>query len=410
MPARAAPSVAMIEPRPQRTDVGSCPALVFGSGVTQLGVLRALARSGISAFAVSDREDFVRHSRWYRAAPRQAAGASLASYLGGLTLPRGVLIPCSDSWVSAIAGLEPGLGDRFPACVPSAVVAEMLVDKLRFAEVLRAIGVPHPHTEMISSVADLERVPEAVLAGTTFLKPRDSQRFFARFNAKAFRVASRADAVARLREIEAAGLSVVLQEYVPGPASNHYYVEGFIDAHGDVRIRFARRRLRMYPPDFGNSTYFVSVDLDEVRGAVASMDTLLASVHYRGIFSAEFKRDDRDGEFKLLDVNARPWWYVDFAVRSGADVVTASYRDALGLPVATAVRYRVGATCMYPYYDYYASRGDRWTGRRFAAWMAALAKAQQPVFTWADPMPGLTLASGLARGWTRKVFGTGRTH
>ncbi len=386
-------------------DVESWPALVFGSGVTQLGVLRALARSGIHAFTVSDREDFVRRSRWYRAAPRREEGTSLADYLGSLQLRQAILVPCSDFWVSTIAALPPALRGRFPSSVPPVAVAEALVDKLRFAEVLRATGVPHPLTETISSVSDLERIPEAVLSGTTFLKPRDSQRFFARFNVKAFRVATRADAVARLREIEAAGLSVVLQEYVPGPASRHYYVEGFVDASGAVRIWFARQRLRMEPPDFGNSSYFVSVALDEVRGAVASMQTLLAHLRYRGIFSAEFKRDDRDGEFKLLEVNARPWWYVDFAVRCGADVVAAYCHDALGLPVQEVTRYRLGVACMYPYLDYYACRGDGWTVGRLLRWVGDLIGAQQPVFRLNDPWPALTLVVGLAWGRLRKMFG-----
>jgi len=47
------------------------------------------------------------------------------------------------------------------------------------------------------------------------------------------------------------------------------------------------------------------------------------------VFSAEFKFDERDGLFKILEVNARPWWYVDFAARCGVDVCRMAYRDAL---------------------------------------------------------------------------------
>ena len=388
-------------------DRASWPALVFGNGVTPLGVMRALAHTGTPGFVVSNREDFVRRSRWYHAAPPRSEGMSLADYLEGLSIPRAVLVPCSDFWVSAVAALPRALRERFPASVPAPDVVGTLVDKLRFAEVLRRIGVPHPHTEAIDSVADLERIPESVLSDATFLKPRNSQQFFARFNVKAFRVASRADAVACLREIEAAGLSVVLQEYVPGPATRHYYVEGFVDVQGSVRIWFARQRLRMHPPDFGNSTYFVSVQLDEVQGAVASMRTLLEHLRYRGIFSAEFKRDDRDGEFKLLEVNARPWWYVNFAVRCGADVVQAYCRDAQGLPVETLKRYRVGATCMYPYLDYSACRGDRWSLPRFGRWIGELLGAQQPVFQWSDPWPAITLVTALGLAKCRRPLGTG---
>ena len=35
-------------------------------------------------------------------------------------------------------------------------------------------------------------------------------------------------------------------------------------------------------------------------------------------------------EFKILEINARPWWYVELASRCGVDVCTMSYRDAFG--------------------------------------------------------------------------------
>ncbi len=166
------------------------------------------------------------------------------------------------------------------------------------------------------------------------------------------------------------GSAVVLQEYIPGPATRHYYVEGFVDSEGAVRIWFARQRLRMYPPDFGNSTYFASVHWTRSR-APSPPWTLLAHLQYRGIFSAEFKRDDRDGEFKLLEVNARPWWYVDFAVRCGRGRRLGVLPRRAGAPGGGAERYRVGATCMYPYCDYFASRGDGWSLPRFGGGSAS---------------------------------------
>ena len=73
----------------------------------------------------------------------------------------------------------------------------------------------------------------------------------------------------------------------------------------------------MHPPDFGNSSYMVSVPLQEAAGAVDTLRTIMGHTGFRGIFSAEFKRDADDGLFKLLEVNIRPWWYVEFNQRFG---------------------------------------------------------------------------------------------
>jgi D-aspartate ligase len=113
-------------------------------------------------------------------------------------------------------------------------------------------------------------------------------------------------------------------------------------------------------------------------------------VQYRGIFSAEFKRDERDGLFRLLEVNARPWWFVDFAVRCGVDVCRMAYDDALGREVPPVESYKVGASCIYPYYDFFAARPLVKAGQmNWGRWVSEVIPALQPVGCWDDPLPGL---------------------
>jgi predicted ATP-grasp superfamily ATP-dependent carboligase len=119
-------------------------------------------------------------------------------------------------------------------------------------------------------------------------------------------------------------------------------VEGFVDRIGCPIARFVRQRLRMFPPDFGDSTYMVSVPLDRVRGAIESLDRLFAHLSYRGVFEAEFKYDDRDGQFKLLEVNARPWYFIGFAAECGVDLCEMAYWDALGISVDPVTTYKGG--------------------------------------------------------------------
>jgi predicted ATP-grasp superfamily ATP-dependent carboligase len=114
---------------------------------------------------------------------------------------------------------------------------------------------------------------------------------------------------------------------------------------------FARRRVRMYPPDFGNSSSMISIPLAEAAEAVQTLERLLRDLRYRGIFSAEFKLDPRDGLFKLLEVNCRPWWFNGFAADCGVDTTLMAYRDALGLPVERVLSYREGVRMAYSFND-----------------------------------------------------------
>ena len=109
----------------------------------------------------------------------------------------------------------------------------------------------------------------------------------------------------------------------------------------------ARRRLRMYPEKLGNSTLTASVPLEEAESAVVWLQYLLGQINYRGIFSAEFKYDRRDGSFKLIEINARRWWYVEFAYRCGVDVCAMAYQDALGGLVLPVLDYAIGRRCFF---------------------------------------------------------------
>lgn len=372
---------------------GMTPAVVVGSGLGALGALRLLRRAGIPAYSLNVGASFESRSRWFRPLPgvreSLASGAPLARVLEASSLGRGVLIPCSDSLLSAISELPPALAARFPSSTPSPAVVAQLTSKAKFAALLESLDVPRPRTLVIDDPRDLERFADGQFQ-ELFLKPVDSASFMQRYGVKACRVRDLADARAQLAHVHADGQRVVVQEYVPGPGSNHFLIDGYAGANGEVRALFARRRLRMYPPDFGDSTHMVSVPLRDVGPAVQSLRAILAAICYRGIFSAEFKLDARDGAFKILEINARVWIYVEFAGRCGVDVCTMAYRDALGLPVGNVPAYRSGVRLVSPYMDLAAVR-YAWAQRQLSVggWLRSWIGAQQPHFNWTDPLPGL---------------------
>ena len=366
--------------------------LALGSGITLLGVLRALSDVGIRALTLPDASGPARRSRWFRSAPPEFAGANAANLprLLALLPERTVVMPCSDSWVRAVAALAPDINDRYPSSVAPLDSLETLVDKARFGATLDRLGLPRPETHFLSREEGLRGISPATLS-ESFLKPLHSQQFFAHFGVKAFRVAGSANAEKIFASCTSAGFDMLLQRYVPGPPTNHYFVDGFVDRSGVIRALFARRRLRMNPPDFGNSTAMISVPLAEVSGAPETLRTLLADLRYRGIFSAEFKRDEGDRLLKLIEVNARPWWYVEFAARCGVNVCDMAVRDALGEPVSTITTYDVGRRCVFPYYDLDAIRAELSAGRiTLNEWARSWIGAYQPVFRWSDPVPAMS--------------------
>jgi len=369
------------------------PAVVIGSGLGALGALRLLHRAGIPVYSLPAAPSVEFRSRWFRPLPgvRQtlADGAPLARVLEACSLERAVLIACSDSLQSAASELPPGLAARFPSSTSCSDTVSQLTSKAKFAALLKSINVPHPQTLIVDGPGSLEGFAE-LQHGAMFLKPIDSESFTLHYGVKAFWVRDLTDMRVQIARIQADGYRAILQEYVPGPASNHFLIDGFASANGQVRALFARRRLRMHPPYFSNSACMVSVPLAEVEPAVEALRALLAAIRYRGIFSAEFKLDARDRIFKILEINARIWVFVEFAGRCGVDVCTMAYRDALGLPLADVSVYRSGVRLVSPYDDLaWAHHALSNRELHIRAWIRSWLGAQQPLFNWTDPAPSL---------------------
>ena len=369
------------------------PVLTLGGGLTALGVLRCLGRRKLPAFSICGHDgfDFSRHSRWYREVSRivTARPRDLPSLLGALPIRHAVLMPCADDWLMAVSVLPPDLSLRFPSSVPPHQTVRSMVNKWEFAELLRSLAVPAPITTLVESCGQLEQLLPKHFE-PQILKPLSSKTFRERHGVKGFVVATKADALSIADRIE---FPIMLQRYIPGPATATYHIEGFVDRHGHICARFARQRLRLYPKGLGNSSAMRSVPLHQVAAALAPLERLLLAVSYRGIFNAEFKYDERDGQFKLIEINARPWWYIEFAANCGIDVAWFAYQDALGLSVSSLDQYETERRCIHFINDVQAfrarSNGDALT---FWTWAKSVLGADDALFAWDDTGPAMATA------------------
>jgi D-aspartate ligase len=382
---------------------------VLGTGITALGVMRSLSRRGIAVYCASDNLGFVTKSRWYRRPDSSIEKLSdpqeLPGFLDSLPYKRFVLMPCADNWTAAVANLPQQYHERALVSLPSRECLEMLVDKGEFADLLVRLEIPHPTTLLLDTEDQLNNIDSATFEGS-FIKPRDSQAFFKHYQVKACRLESREHAVEQFRHKSSDGFRVMFQEYIPGSADNHYFIDGFVDRLGNIAGMFARRRLRMFPVDFGNSTYMISVPVADVQSAADSLSRLLASIPFRGIFSAEFKYDSRDAQFKILEINARPWWFVEFASVCGVDVCNMAYRDALDLDVEPVDGYRVGTRFVHPYYDVnICMKLLKSRELSLYSWMRSWIGARYPVFCVDDPLPAISWMSKRALKRAAKVLG-----
>ncbi len=118
---------------------------------------------------------------------------------------------------------------------------------------------------------------------------------------------------------------LILQEHIPG---DDWICHGYYNSEQKVCVTFTGRKLRGYPPDAGSTALAISVDNEPLRCA---SERLLKSVAYSGIIDMDWRRDERDGQYKILDCNPRVGQnFRMFENNAGIDVVRAQYLDLSG--------------------------------------------------------------------------------
>ena len=390
----------------EQTMADKFPALVMGAGFTGLGALRAVRDAGVPVWSACPPGDLATYSRWFRRLPGapdwDGSTTGVEQALAASGLEGAVLIPCADDiadWV-ACNTVNGKVMDRYFASTSGPATTRILQDKARFAEWIEGKDIASPRSFLVHDDSDFDHLPFEQL-DRVFIKPIDSQTFSRITGRKGVWVESAQACRETWSQMQAQGHGMIVQEYVPGPVANHVFVDGFRDRNGRYPGLFARRRCRIHPPDFGNSTYCRSITLEEIEPVVSACMRLLDQLDYRGIFSAEFKQDERDGEYRILEVNTRAWWYVEFAARCGVNVCGMAWRDAQSLPVEAVRRYRVGKGCVNWIEDANALKHAR---ESFTTALLDWPGAYEHVYRWDDPRPAIHRISGqLRRSLARRL-------
>jgi len=296
-----------------------------------LGVIRALGSMGVPVYVVRyDDRDMGHVSRYvrrqYRAPHPVSSEDRFVERLVGLA-PRvghGLLIPASDAALAAISRHKELLDRHYVVAATSWDVTERFLEKERTYELAERVGVPAPRSFTPRTEEDVERYAEA-LGFPALVKPSQGHLFKARFGRKMVEVSDLGQMLAWYRRAMVAGLTVMLQELIPGPdGGGANYNAYFWD--GSPLAEFTARKVRSSPPRFGSPRVAVGQNIPEV---LEPGRTILRALGFQGFACTEFKRDVRDGVWKLMEVNGRHNLSSLLAVRSGVNFPWMQYRHLI---------------------------------------------------------------------------------
>jgi len=120
-------------------------------------------------------------------------------------------------------------------------------------------------------------------------------------------------------------LDVTISELIPGDDTSIFSYRCYIDSQGEVLAEMCTKRVRQYPPRFGQGAVQRTVPM--IPEICCLGLKLLRSLSYREEATVEFRLDCRDNEYRLMEIYVTPAAAAWFLIKAGMNFLYITYLD-----------------------------------------------------------------------------------
>ncbi len=312
----------------QSVSINKKSAIVLSGHTIALGVVRALGTMGVPVVVVHyDERDIAHLSKYVTAkilAPHPERFEdefvdvllNMADCLGG-----GVLFPVSDESLVVASRHKQRLSLHYAVACPEWEITRLFIEKKYSYRLAEKAGLPTPKTIIPRSVKDIEEYGKNI-EFPWLVKPSQSHLFYAYFKRKMFSVEGIGEMLAVYQQASDAGLEVMLQEIIPGHDMNVVNYNAYF-WEGQPLVENTAEHIRNAPPWFGSPRVALSKLVPEI---IEPGRKILRAMGFYGYACTEFKRDERDGVYKFMEVNGRHNLSTLLSVRCGINFPWLQYK------------------------------------------------------------------------------------
>ena len=147
---------------------------------------------------------------------------------------------------------------------------------------------------------------------------------------------------------------MLLQEYIPG---DDWIYHGYCNSKMNLYVSFTGKKLLDYPPGAGATALGVSSRNEALR---SQSEGVLRAISYSGISDIDWREDERDGQYRIIDCNPRIGMnFRMFESSAAIDVVRAQHLNLTGRSVDGAQMIEGRRFIVEPYCLVSSIRGGR---------------------------------------------------
>jgi predicted ATP-grasp superfamily ATP-dependent carboligase len=320
--------------------------VIYREGDAAVAVARTLGRLGIRVYLIAQEgvpnpdwssRYWANRMRWDFSRSEEELVSFLLDVGTTIRADHGtpaILLTLSD-WIAIfIERNSDALREQFVFPQPERPVIRTLLNKWEMHLLAQEQDIPTPAAAHPASFGDIDEF----LADTDFpilIKAADK---YVGDPPRTRMIRSRQELVEEVGDRGAGGepLNLVLQEYIPGDIDSVWMCNGYFGADPHRDVTFTGKKLRQLSAA-GIATLAICVPNETVD---AQTRRLMRGAGYRGCVGIGWRYDERDGRYKLLDVNARlSGVFRLFEGTNEMDIARICYLDLTGQEVpATALR------------------------------------------------------------------------
>lgn len=322
-------------------ELKSTGIIIIGGHVMALGIARSLGKLGIPVYLVYDKSlcvtRFSRYVKKFIKAPKGTTSYLIdhekedefLKFFMNLedNLTGHILVPTNDAVVHILSKHKKTLERRYKVSVPELNIVNFAYNKRLTYAIAKENNIPVPYTIYPENLKEMSELSPDI-SFPVIIKGTIGHRFFKKIGVAAIKANSQRELIQAY--IKCSSIidpqEIMIQEVIPG-SSNQVY--SFCSFFRDKKLigLWTGRKIREHPSSFGVATVAESIYIPEL---VELGLALLKAMDYYGISEIEFKKDPRDGKFKLIEMNPRIWLWVSLATYSGVNLPYLLYKDIIG--------------------------------------------------------------------------------
>lgn len=306
-------------------------AIIIEGHVQGLSNTRAIGEAGYPVYVIDKGNCLARYSRYckkYYRCPDYDSD-ELADFLVGLAkkenLSGWVLLPSNDHAVLTLSRNRERLLDHFRFTIPGTDVIMNIYDKSKLLRLAAECRVPIPNTYYLNSAdADISSLSYPILTkgkmGLSFYQATGKKVHLAQNKQE---LKSQIENISKVYPVE----NLFHQELIPFDGKNKTVSFTAFCIEGQIKTHWIGVKLREHPIRFGTATFAWSIECHEL---LKPSQKIMERLKFTGVCEIEYLKDPRDGQYKLIEINARTWLWVGLARACGVDFAKIAFHYLTG--------------------------------------------------------------------------------